>query len=125
MAKAFTGGDDAWPLAKTFTFEPKTGKGVKMHKRLGRGEYKAYQFGQRVTLVASGMRPNLQTIVTLEMLPIEIFPPQYALFFTDPDIVSPALFPFSVETHFHSEEIIPTVIVHDADGKHEVRVENF
>jgi hypothetical protein len=119
------GGEDIWPLNKTYVFEPKGGKGGKLHKRLGRGSYKAYQFGQRVTVVASGMRPNLQTIVTLETLPMTIFPPQYGLFFTDPDIVSPAMFPFDVEAHFHAEEIIRSVVVYDADGKHDVPVENF
>ena len=122
------GGDNDFGLAAAkagFVFEPKSGKGGKLHKRLGKGSYKAYQFGQRVTVVASGMRPNLQTIVTLEVLPMEIFPPEYGLFFTDPDIVSPALFPFHVEAHFHSEQGIRSVVVYDAAGRHDVPVEPF
>ena len=119
-----TGGEDAWPFAKEFVFEPKSGKG-KLYKRLGNGTYKAYQFGRRVTVVEMGLRHHLQTVVTLEALPITVFPPQYALFFSDPDVVSPALFPFSEEAHFHAEQIIKAVVVWDADGKHNVPVENF
>lgn len=122
---AASSGDKPFSRDKTYTWTPKGGRGGALHKRLGTGKYIAHQFGQTVTIYATGMAPNFQTIVKLEMLPIEIFPPEFALFFYDPDIVSPAERPFLVENSFHSSEIIKVVQVHDAKGRHAVKVINF
>jgi hypothetical protein len=75
-----------------------------------------------VTIRATGTLPNLQTEAQLVMSPIEIFPPEFILFFVEPPITNPATLPFDVQTTFSTTQVITEVSVHDADGRHEVPV---
>jgi hypothetical protein len=88
----------------------------------GRGEYHAFQVGPIVELVASGKTSDFNTRVKLVQTPLRIFPPQYILLFLVPEITLPTEMPFTVPASFLSEEPIKTIVVWDADGKHQVPV---
>jgi hypothetical protein len=105
--------------------QEKSGKGQDgktRYRKLGRGSYTAHQFFETVTIRATGTLPNLQTEAQLVMSPIEIFPPEFILFFVEPPITNPATLPFDVQTTFSTTQVITEVSVHDADGRHEVPV---
>lgn len=99
--------------------------GVKANRYLGKGKFSASQIGDLIVIVATGATPNLTTEVSLAKLPILVFPPQYALFFTDIGIGLPAQKPFRVEAHFFSKDDVRNVVVIDATGKHNVPVVQF
>lgn len=106
------GDEDPFPLFKSreAKWEP------------GRGTYRANQIGAAVIIIASGSAP-IGTDVHLIQSPIEIFPPQFGLFFRRHRSPQPSEVPFDVTATFYSKEQVKTVIVRDADGRHEVRVD--
>lgn len=111
------------------TFEPMEIKsrmlGGAGRRYLGTGTYRAYNIVGVVHVVAVGIAPHIQTKVSLTQLPIRIFPPMFALYFTDPEVVSPAIKPFEAEASFATDVLVEFVTVLDARGQHAVRVENF
>ena len=77
-----------------------------------------------VTIVAIGNKPTPGHEVRFQDTPIAVFPPQYRLILIEPtspsaDVVTP----YRAETNFPSEDIISTVTVFDASGKHEIPVD--
>ena len=99
--------------------------GQKQTRALGRGTYNANAIAGVVTITASGMAPNLNTTVQLVQLPLMIWPPRFALYFSSPEIVLPATHPFKVEAHLLTHQRLIAIIVQDADGIHRVDVQNF
>ena len=92
---------------------------------LGVGNYTANEIAGVVTIAAAGTVPNVNTVAQLVQLPLMIWPPRFALFFTSPAIVLPATHPFKVEATLLTHQRLETIIVQDRDGVHSVPVENF
>src|ERR1700740_2377454 len=67
---------------------------------LGAGTYKANEIAGVVTITGQGTVPTLNTVAQLVQLPLMIWPPRYALYFTSPEIVLPATRPFIVSATF-------------------------
>lgn len=97
----------------------------KMTRDFGRADYSAHAIAGVVTITASGNAPSMPTTVQLVQLPLMIWPPRFALYFSHPEIVMPAIQPFRVEASFHTEARLATISVQDADGLHSIPVENF
>jgi hypothetical protein len=95
-----------------------------MTKVLGRGTYSAYRQNGLLHVIAQGDKPNLQTIVTIEQEPFLIFPPEFALYFENPPIVSPIVVPFHVEKSFSYPPNVNFVRIVDATGTHSITIEN-
>jgi len=95
------------------------------HRVLGVGTYRAHEIAGVVTVTAEGTVPNLNTVAQLVQLPIMIWPPRYALYFTSPEIVLPATRPFVVSATFQSQPQLKAVIVQDKNGLHTVPVKHF
>lgn len=98
-----------------------------MHKHeceLGIGKFQAKQAHGRVTVHAEGETPSNEYDLWLEKLPLEVFPPIFALrFCRRPGPSNPVLTPFAVHSSFVAHEVVESVRVIDAAGEHEVRVE--
>ena len=87
-------------------------------------EYRAQQVPGAVLIFADGIHATSGYQVFFEQLPIEIFPPEFSLWHVAPSgIVLEVLTPFTTYTSFKSSGKIERVVVHDADGRHEVEVE--
>jgi hypothetical protein len=96
-----------------------------MSKALGRASYSAYRQYGVLYIVAEGTKPNLQTKIVIEEQPIRIFPPQFALFFETPGIMSPMEMPFLVEKAFPAYPFsAKTVTILDAAGDHILSIEH-
>lgn len=91
---------------------------------LGRATYSAQQVPGAVIVFAMGCHPTSGYVDFFEQSPLRIFPPQF-IFRTIPPsgIVLPVLTPFSLWVMFEATEPVETVTVHDADGAHEIKVE--
>jgi hypothetical protein len=86
--------------------------------------YRAQQVPGAVLIFAEGIHPTSGYQVFFEQSLIDIFPPQFILWHVKPSgIVLDVLTPFFVYTSFKATDKIDAVIVHDANGKHEVKVE--
>jgi hypothetical protein len=92
-------------------------------KALGRGSYSAFRLGDIVHLTATGQTPNFNDKVEIEQLPFLILPPMFALYFEHPDIVFPAVRPFTCtrDIHFYPRNA-NTLTIQDADGFHSVSI---
>ena len=88
----------------------------------GVGTFLAYQVGPIVQIVAWGTRP-LNVDVALAATLIDIFHPEHALIFLQPEIVLPVESTFSVSAAFVSKERLDSVVVWDKAGKHRVNVQ--
>ena len=92
----------------------------------GRGAYTAFQAKGYVNVLAVGYTPTPGYRVWLQLRPPDVFPPQYELLWLPPDGAAPlVLTPFQVTTSFRSPEPVNTVTVFDAEGGHEVQVEQI
>ena len=91
---------------------------------LGRASYRAEQVPGAVIIFATGCHPTSGYADFFEQSPIRIFPPQF-IFRTIPPtgIVLQVLTPFAIWVMFGASDPIETVTVHDADGAHEIKVE--
>ena len=96
-----------------------------MQRELGLGTYKANEIAGHVTISASGVAPGFNVVVQLVQLPLMIWPPRFALYFTNPEVAMPATRPFKVEATLQTPQRLKAILVQDADGVHEVKVENF
>ena len=94
-----------------------------MEPELGYGEYSAEQEEGVVIVHATGDTPSAGYRVWLEKSMIDVFPPEFTLYFEPPGgLAADMMTPFIVHVSFPAEETVQHVVVHDADGKHEVPV---
>ncbi len=85
--------------------------------------YRAQQVPGTVLIFADGFHSTSGYKVFFEMLPIDIFPPQFSLWHTTPSgVVLDVITPFTEYTSFKASGV-ETVVVHDINGSHEVPVE--
>lgn len=88
------------------------------------GKYTAQQVPGSVVVFATGLHPTAGYQTFFDELPITVFPPEFRLMHIRP--TGPAaqvVTPFHVHTSFPAKDKVERVIIHDADGKHEVAVE--
>lgn len=88
------------------------------------GNYTAQQVPGSVIVFATGLHPTAGYQTFFDELPITVYPPEFRLMHIKP--TGPAaqvITPFHVYTSFPAEEKVDRVIIHDANGKHEVSVE--
>jgi len=86
--------------------------------------YRAEQVPGVVMIYAHGMHPTTGYQVFFEQALIDIFPPQFSLWHVQPTtIVAEVITPFGAQASFPATETVDTVTVHDANGSHEVPVE--
>lgn len=91
---------------------------------LGRASYRALQARDAVIIFAFGWHPTPGYIDFFEQSPIDIFPPEFIFHSIPPGgMVPQVLAPFSIWVMFGATEPVKTVTVHDADGPHEIDVE--
>ena len=91
---------------------------------LGRASYRAEQAQDAVVIFAFGWHPTPGYTDFFEQSMIEVFPPEFIFHSVPPGwIVPQVLTPFSIWVMFGASEPIKTVTVHDADGSHEIDVE--
>jgi hypothetical protein len=98
---------------------------VKRHRELGRGKYQAKQVGDEIIVTASGDTPTPNYKVWLGIGPERCFPPVIELWWMPPPGMQIQLLtPFSVHLTFNAGgQRIDKIDVRDADGMHEVEVE--
>lgn len=91
---------------------------------LCRGDYRANQIGASVIVIAYGSHPVAGYEVWFQDLPDAVFPPPFELRHRKPhDPTAQVETPFVVWTSFTSGQPVKTVTVRDADGGHEIEVE--
>lgn len=91
---------------------------------LGRASYRAEQAPDAVIIFAFGWHPTPGYTDFFEQSMIEISPPEFIFHSVPPGWMVPqVLTPFSIWVMFGASEPIKTVTVHDADGAHEIEVE--
>jgi lysophospholipase L1-like esterase len=90
------------------------------------GAYSAAQARGQITIRATGESPTAGYEVKLVQSPLRIWPPQYMLARKPPEgVVAQVITPFDTSISFKSEQPITAVVVSDAGGKHEVKVEQI
>ena len=101
-------------------FEP-----ARRRRVLGRGRYHAKQIDDEIVITATGDTPTPNYKVWLQRAPERIFPPITELWWMPPTgIQIQLLTAFSVHTSFHvGDRKLETVTVRDAEGSHQVAVE--
>ena len=114
-------GTDGSPFPVSSILASLDGRSV-IEKVLGAGEYRAHRIGDTVFLIAVGGAP-LNVEVSLEQSLTTVFPPSFALYFIVPQIILPAQKSFYELRTFVASENVPSVIVFDAEGRHEVPVD--
>lgn len=91
---------------------------------LGVASYRAEQAENAVIIFAFGCHPTPGYIDFFEQSPIRIFPPQFIFKSIPPfGIVPQVVTPFAIWVMFGASEPVEKVTVHDADGSHEIVVE--
>ena len=90
---------------------------------LGRASYRAEQVPDAVIIYAMGWHPTAGYVDFFEQSPLRIYPPQFILRTIPPGIAPQVLTPFAIWVMFGASEPIESVTVHDADGAHEIKVE--
>ena len=90
---------------------------------LGRASYRAEQVPGAVIIFAMGWHPTAGYVDFFEKSPLRIFPPQFILRTIPPGMAPQVLTPFAIWVMFGASDPIETVTVHDADGAHEIKVE--
>ncbi|WP_143103776.1 hypothetical protein [Methylobacterium gossipiicola] len=119
--QAFAGDGDPFPHLRA---KPQglTLNAVTPGEFLGTGEYRAQQAEGSVTLTATGGAP-VNVVVKLVQSLTGLFPPMFALVFVLPDSDLLEQKSFITTAKFTAAEPVDTVRVKDADGWHEVPVE--
>lgn len=93
-------------------------------RELCHGTYSAQQVPGAVIVKAEGWHPTSGYRTYLEKSPIAVYPPQFILLHEAPaGATLQVLTPFTVRAMFQAEEPVATVVVHHAEGKTEVPVE--
>ena len=94
-----------------------------MEPELGVGEYTAEQVAGAVIVHAAGDTPSAGYRVWLEKSMIAVYPPEFILYWEPPGgLAADMMTPFVVHVSFPAEEAVAQVVVHDANGAHEVPV---
>lgn len=89
-----------------------------------KASYVASQTLGEIILKAAGENPTAGYDMKLVQSPLRIWPPQWMLARKKPDgIVAQVVSPFEVTASFKAAEPISVVVVTDADGRQEVRVD--
>jgi hypothetical protein len=98
---------------------------VRRHRELGRGKYQAQQVRGEIVVTATGETPTPNYKVWLTTGPERIFPPIVELWWMKPlGIQAQVVTPFSVHLTFDAgDRPITTLRIRDADGFHEIAVE--
>jgi hypothetical protein len=98
---------------------------LRRHRELGRAKYEAKQIRGEVLVTATGESPTPNYKVWLTTGPERSFPPILELWWMKPiGTQTQVLMPFSVHLTFDSSnQPIDTIQVRDADGIHEITVE--
>jgi hypothetical protein len=87
------------------------------------GSYTGQQIGHTVNLTATGGHPTTGYEVFLQQSPIDIFPPEFALYHRNPSgTVLDVITPFSISKHFVAAKPVKLIVVHDAEGAHSIKV---
>jgi hypothetical protein len=95
-----------------------------MAEDLCRGAYLAQQVAGSVLIIAFGKHETSGYKVRFRDTPIAVFPPEFVLAHTAPSGPSAdAETEFVVYTTFPSSNPVKSVVVHDAVGKHTIKVE--
>ena len=93
---------------------------------LGRASYRAEQIRDTVIIYAMGWHPTPGYVDFFEQSAINIFPPEFILRTIPPSgMVLQVLTPFAIWVMFGASKPIKTVTVHDADGAHDIAVEQL
>lgn len=91
--------------------------------QLGKAEYFALQVPGNVVIVAEGKFPSAGYKGFFRRSAIAIFPPEFSFVWVPPDgPAAQVVTPFRESTYFKAVEPVETVTVHDADGRHEIKV---
>ena len=99
-------------------------KGKPNNVSLCSASYSAEQVPGVVLIHAHGFHPTSGYQVFFEQSMLTIFPPEFLLWHIKPSgPVLEVITPFSVSTSFRADKPVEAVVVHDADGKHRVEVE--
>lgn len=94
-----------------------------MAEELCRATYMAHQIADTIVLIAFGKHSTSGYQVRFQDTPIAVFPPEYRLEHTAPSgPVTEVETEFLAYTAFPASAPVQAVIVHDADGRHEVEV---
>lgn len=97
-----------------------------MKEELCIGTFLAKQFGESVFVIALGKHPAAGYKVRLRDTPIAVFPPEFELVHTPPRGTSAQVeTEFVVYKYFPAKNKIERVVVHDANGEHEIKVEQL
>ena len=99
--------------------------GVGSRRDFGHGTYKCLRMGDFILLRAEGTLPNLNSKAELVQMPWRIWPPRFGLYFQHEQIVMPATRPFAISQLFGFPRGPNSVVVHDADGAHNVPIESL
>ena len=87
------------------------------------GTYYAQQIAHTINLTATGGHPTTGYEVFLQQSPIDVFPPEFALYHRKPSgTVLDVITPFSISKQFVAAETVKLIVVHDAEGSHSVKV---
>jgi hypothetical protein len=101
----------------------KSRKIAKANLSLCAGSYTATRIAQTVVVSATGVHATSGFSVFLEQTPIDVFPPEFALWHKAPSgPVLDVITPFSASAHFATTDNVKAVVLHDADGAHIVNV---
>ena len=93
---------------------------------LGRASYRAEQAQDTVIVFAFGWHPTPGYADFFEQSPIDVFPPEFIFRSIPPGGFWPqVLTPFAIWVAFGASEPVKTVTVHDADGPHQITVEQM
>ncbi len=89
-----------------------------------RSRIRAFRAGRYLLILAEGELPNPSFEVDIRQNPIRIFPPQYDLVWHQrPDFVPQVVVPYRYAEVVLFPTEPPTVVVHHADGRDEVQIE--
>ena len=90
----------------------------------GDAKFTAQQVPGRVIIIATGTHPTGGYQVFFQRLPIRIWPPEHRLWHVAPTgPATTAITPFVAIADFAAADTLDTIIVHDANGSHKVKVE--
>lgn len=88
------------------------------------GKYSAQQVPGMVLIFGFGAHPTSGFSTFFGELPITIYPPEFRLMHIKPaGSAAQVITPFLVHTHFNADDKIERIFITDADGRHEVPVE--
>lgn len=97
---------------------------VELCNERGDVAYRANQVPGGVIIIAEGTHGTPGYDVFFEQSPIDIFPPEFILKHRKPDgIVIQLETPFTAVTSFETTEKIEEIAVHDAQGRHRIKVD--